>query len=114
MDDDTADELMESEDIDDDDDIDDGSGGKKSECTICKHYGQRTSGKLERSQLFDEVGTPININLCRNHAVELFKAGQKKFLLNHYKILVDIISSDETKFLDILEKTIRGNIDQIY
>jgi len=101
------DELLEEEE-------DDSSGGKKHECTICKHYGQKTATKLERAQLFDEVGTPININLCRSHAVELFKNGQKKFLLSHYKILVDIISSDETKFLDILEKTIRGNLDEIY
>ena len=86
------------------------------ECTICKHYGERTEqpGELEREQIYDEVGTPINLLLCRKHSVDLFKKGQKKFLIQHYKILVDIISSDEVRFLDILEKTVRENLDQIY
>lgn len=111
MSDDLDEDLMDGE--DEQDEQDKGSG-KKFECTICKHIGQKTNGKLERAQLFDEVGTPISIQLCRNHSVELFKFGQKKFLINHHKILTDIISSDETKFLDILEKTIRGNINEIY
>lgn len=86
------------------------------ECTICKHYGERTElpSGLEKEQIYDEVGTPVNILLCRQHSVELFKNGQKKFLIKHYKILVDIISSDEVKFLDILEKTVRENLDEIY
>lgn len=89
---------------------------KKVECTICKHYGDETddSKMLERTKIFDESGNPVNIILCRKHSVELFKLGQKKFLLTHYKILVDIIASDETKFLDILEKTIKSNADKIY
>ena len=84
------------------------------ECTICKHYGEATSGEVEKAQIFDEVGTPVNIYLCRTHGVELFKRGQRKFLINHYRILVDIISSDETKFLDVLERTIQENKDDIY
>jgi hypothetical protein len=86
------------------------------DCTICKHYGEPTldSKTLERAQLFDESGTALNIHLCRKHAVELFKNGQRKFLVSHYKILVDIISSDEMKFISILEKTIRSNMDDIY
>ncbi len=88
----------------------------EKECTICKHYGERTDSprNLEKEQIYDEVGTPVNILLCRKHAVDLFKNGQKKFLIKHYKILVDIISSDEVKFLDILEKTVRENLDEIY
>lgn len=86
------------------------------ECTICKHYGQSTEApdSLEKEQIYDEVGTPVNILLCRKHSVDLFKSGQRKFLIKHYKILVDIISSDEVKFLDILEKTIKENLDEIY
>lgn len=88
----------------------------QKECTICKHYGMpnQSPETLERAQVYDEVGTPVNILLCRNHAVELFQTGQKRFLVSHYKILVDIISSDEMKFLDILEKTVRDNLDDIY
>ncbi len=86
------------------------------DCTICKHYGEETLdvANLEKEQIFDELGSPIGIMLCRKHSVELFKLGQKKFLVKHYKILVDIISSDEMKFLDILEKTVRENMDEIY
>lgn len=102
-----------SDEFDDQPDRTDEDQGKK-ECTICKHIGKQTQGNLERAQLFDEVGTPVNILLCRAHAVELFKSGQKKFLINHYQILVDVISSDETKFLDVLERTVRSNMDEIY
>ena len=86
------------------------------DCTICKHYGEDSKDQksMEKAQLFDEMGTPLNIVLCRKHAVELFKSGQKKFLITHYKILVDLISSDEMKFIDILEKTVRSNMDEIF
>tara|TARA_Y100000748_G_C15452128_1_gene471381 strand:+ start:375 stop:701 length:327 start_codon:yes stop_codon:yes gene_type:complete len=86
------------------------------ECTICKHYGIRTENpdSLEKEQIYDEVGTPVTIMLCRKHSVDLFRNGQRKFLVQHYKILVDIISSDEVKFLDILERTVRDNLDDIY
>ena len=89
---------------------------KKHECTICKHYGDETddSKPLEKTKVFDESGNPVNILLCRKHSVQLFKLGQKKFLLSHYKILVDIIASDETKFLDVLEQTIKSNADKIW
>lgn len=82
---------------------------KKRECTICKHYGRKTpdDGMLERTQVYDETGSPVPIMLCKAHSVELFKKGQKKFLLSHYKILVDLVASDEPKFLEILEKTIK-------
>jgi len=85
-------------------------------CTICKHYGEETdtTHELDRQELFDEVGTPVSILLCQNHAVELFKSGQRRFLVSHYKILIDIISSDEVKFLEILEKTVKKNFDDIY
>lgn len=86
------------------------------ECTICKHYGEKTDANedLDKQVIFDEVGTPVTITLCRKHAVDLFKSGQRRFLVQHYKILVDIISSDEVKFLDILEKTVRNNLEDIY
>lgn len=85
-------------------------------CTICKHYGEANfeEKNLEKAQLFDETGTALNIFLCRKHAVELFKNGQRKFLVDHYKILVDLISSDEMKFIEILQKTVRENMDDIF
>lgn len=88
----------------------------EKECTICKHYGKPTDDPevLEKAQIYDEVGTPVSINLCRQHSVDLFRQGQKKFLVQHYKILVDIVSSDEVKFLELLEQTVRNNLDDIY
>lgn len=89
---------------------------KKRECTICKHYGKETANpdQLERTQVYDETGTPVPIKLCKVHSVELFKKGQKSFLLGHYKILVDLVASDEPKFLEVLEKTVRKYPDKIY
>lgn len=88
---------------------------KKRECTICKHYGKPTEDvkNLERTNLFDEGGNPVPVNLCRSHSVQLFQKGQKKFLISHYRILTDLIASDEPKFLEVLERTIRNNLDLI-
>ena len=88
---------------------------KKKECTICKHYGDKTDDpdKLERAQLFDENGNPVPVQLCRSHNVELFQMGQKKFLCSHYRILVDLIDSDEPKFLAVLEQVIQANPDLV-
>ena len=88
---------------------------KKRECTICKHSGLETpnSEELETSSLYEDDGTPIKILLCRKHAVQLFKLGQKSFLLAHYRILVDLIDSDEKKFINILDKTVRKFPDSI-
>jgi hypothetical protein len=86
------------------------------ECTICKHYGLPTqdSEQLERTSLYDEMGTGVPINLCRKHAVELFKLGQKRFLVAHYRILLEVVQSDEHKFLEVLEMTVKENLDLIY
>lgn len=88
---------------------------KKRECTICKHYGKPTvkPEELERTSLFDEAGNSIPVKLCRTHSVQLFQSGQKKFLISHYKILTDLIDSDEPKFLELLEKTVKVNLNQL-
>lgn len=85
----------------------------EEQCTICKHYGISMTEGIERAYIYDESGNPVGIKLCPAHSVELFKRGQKRFLVNHYKILTDLVSSDETKFLDILEKTVRSNSGSI-
>jgi hypothetical protein len=89
--------------------------GKKRECTICKHYGFAAPSEpnLEVSPLYEEGGELINILLCRKHSVQLFKLGQKSFLLAHYRILIDLIDSDEKKFINILDKTVRKFPDSI-
>lgn len=86
------------------------------ECTVCKHYGLETGQpeKLEQTKLFDEGDRVVTVLLCRKHSVDLFKQGQKKFLLEHYQILNEVINSDEPKFIELLEKTYRSNMDRIF
>jgi hypothetical protein len=88
---------------------------KKKECTICKHSNLVTpvGEDLENSFLYEDNGDPIRIQLCRKHSVQLFKLGQKSFLLAHYRILVDLIDSDEKKFINILDKTVRKFPDSL-
>lgn len=85
-------------------------------CVICRHYGyeQDKSTDYDRASLFNENAKEVVIKLCKVHAIELFKIGQKKFLLNHYKILVDIVDSDDLNFLEILEETVKKNINSLY
>lgn len=85
------------------------------QCTICKHYGLATPSpnKVERVSLFDGEES-ISIMLCQAHSVEIFKSGQKKFLLAHHKILEEVVSSDSPKFLELLEKTFKENYHELY
>lgn len=87
----------------------------KHYCVICKHYGiyHPEGTYLERTQIYDEEGIAVPILLCKKHSVELFKRGQKMFLVSHYKILVDLMDSDDIKFLEVLEKTVKRNQDKI-
>jgi len=91
---------------------------KSRECTICKHLGKKTYEdlELEAGFLYNELDgpAPVRVRLCRPHSVELFKLGQKKFLLNYKKILFDLVNSDEMEFVKILERTVRNNLDAIY
>ncbi len=84
-------------------------------CTICKHYGRQTPSteKLEKATLFNEEETVV-IHLCRSHSVDLFKNGQKNFLLAHHKILQEVVSSDSPDFLELLEKVFKENYHELY
>lgn len=89
---------------------------KSRECTICKHHGLETAQpeKLEKEKLFDDDDSFVQILLCRKHSVDLFKMGQKKFLTEHYQILNEVVNSDEPKFIELLDKTYRANMDKIF
>ena len=88
----------------------------KCKCVICRHYGQEEddSNKYEMASIFDKNGKEVRIQLCSVHAVELFKNGQKKFLMGHYKILLEVMDSNDTDFLEILENTVKKNMNTIY
>lgn len=82
---------------------------KERECTICKHYGNETpkGENPETAKLFDDNGEAVPVQLCRTHSVQLFKLGQKSFLLAHYRILVGLMDTDEKKFINLLDRTVR-------
>lgn len=88
----------------------------KCKCIICRHYGQEKddSDQYERSSIYSESGRELVINLCKVHDIELFKIGQRKFLTSHYKILAEVVDSNDTTFLEILEETVKKNINSIY
>lgn len=90
----------------------------KKICTICKHLGKDVEAAevVEIGYLFDDIqaGSAVKIRLCRKHSVELFKQGQRKFLIDYRRILFDLVNSDEMEFIKILEKTVKANLDSIY
>jgi hypothetical protein len=92
--------------------------GKIKACTICKHLGKNVaeSTELEASFLYNDIENPasVKIRLCRAHSVQLFKLGQKKFLLHHKQILYDLVNSDEMDFVRILERTLHKNQNSMY
>ena len=85
-------------------------------CTICKHYGKyhEDTSTLEKASLYDERGEPIPIMLCKKHGHDLFKMGQRLFLMSHHRILNDILETDDIKFVDMLEKVVRQNYNEIF
>lgn len=87
---------------------------KDPRCVICKHLDVRLSGNLNHNFVYGEEGAPIRVLLCRRHEVELFKSGQKKFFLNYYRILLEVIDSDEVEFMRLFERTVHEHINDIY
>ncbi|MCT4642310.1 MAG: hypothetical protein N4A33_08440 [Bacteriovoracaceae bacterium] len=89
---------------------------KSKECTICKHYGKEVEQTevMDHTSIYDNMGNAVPIVLCREHSVDLFKKGQKKFLMSHYQILVDLVDSNEKRFLEVLEQTVKKNVDALY
>jgi hypothetical protein len=80
-------------------------------CTICKHYGSHDEDLkgLEMATIYDELGNKVILPLCREHSIDLFKQGQRKFLMSHYKILIDLVDTDNKKFIDVLRTTVKKN-----
>lgn len=88
-------------------------------CVICKHLDGKHldvphSGDLAYNHVYGGDGSSVRVLLCRSHEVELFQNGQKRFFLQYYQILNDVISSDEAAFMRLFEKTVRANLNEIY
>lgn len=78
-------------------------------CTVCQCYGQhepiRKNDMFEET-VYDERGFPVYTTLCRYHAVELFRLGQKKFFVKHFSKAKDIIADDfrNTRFYNLMDR----------
>ena len=66
---------------------------RKDHCCICK-FKPDHSHKNGEDSIFDSKGNSINITLCYTHSVELFKTGQKAFLLRHKNSFSEKIGSE--------------------
>lgn len=87
----------------------------KKKCTVCKYYNKNHfDQQLEGAEIYDYNGLRIPLLLCRKHSVDLFKVGQRRFLLDHYKILVGLVGFEDYRFLEVLHKNYRNNSDDIY
>ena len=73
------------------------SSQSKKYCSICQCYGvhEETAPEyLSVEKVYDEKGNTVKATLCRTHAVELFKIGQKNFFVKHHNRAQDIIVDD--------------------
>ena len=88
---------------------------QKCQCTLCKYYGNFNGySDTYQEKVFDEAGRSIVVNLCRSHAIELFRLGQKNFFLRHYKITTDVIGTNDSAFLNLMIKTVHKFKDAVY
>lgn len=87
---------------------------KDTKCIICKHKDLPVSSKYSHEMIFDDKGNSVDITLCHGHSVDLFKSGQKNFLLKHHDILHSIISSEDSKFIRVLTQTARTYFHLLY
>lgn len=79
-------------------------------CTICKFYDAANGNNVsDREMVFDESGNSIKVDLCRHHAVELFRMGQRKFFVNHSRIAQNIIGFDEDRLIGLMLRTASRN-----
>lgn len=57
-------------------------------CIACK------STASETAKVFNQAGIEVTINLCREHDIELYKAGQIKFMAK-YSVKIEKSESDD-------------------
>lgn len=51
-------------------------------CFICKYKGQ-TNTDTYGNEIYEPRGRSLTILLCYNHTIDLFKIGQKNFIVKH-------------------------------
>lgn len=89
---------------------------RNRECVICSHLGDNNYSKdsLEVMSLFSEYGHEHKFLFCKNHSIELFKLGQKKFLLNYMNILADVMETNNPEFLTLLEQYVKRYYHEVH
>ncbi|MCO4753669.1 MAG: hypothetical protein KC478_04270 [Bacteriovoracaceae bacterium] len=87
---------------------------KDKRCVICKHMDSLGTDNLNYNHVYSETGQRIDVLLCRKHDVELFQMGQRAFFLKHHKMLLNVVGSDEGKFISLMGRTVQKYYNQIY
>jgi hypothetical protein len=68
---------------------------KKKRCLICKYTKPDLDQEVTTSSVYPTEGEPLKFYLCRTHAVELFRKGQKSFLASHYPMFKAYYGNEE-------------------
>lgn len=83
-------------------------------CTVCKLKALSFTPRASEGSYIYKNDKEIRVNLCVSCSVSLFKKGQKKFLLDNYKILSNqFIDNDESAFIEVLLECVHKNKDQL-
>lgn len=69
---------------------------KSIRCLICKYmsYNMENMGPY-RGVIYNHLGKPIELNMCRGHEQELFLLGQYRFLDKYEKRRTDLMEVDK-------------------
>ncbi len=71
---------------------------KDNRCFICK-FRQQTTTIAFYDTIYDGEGNGRLIGLCYSHSVELFKVGQRNFILRHRNVLANTFGFEEDSAL---------------
>jgi len=56
---------------------------KDHRCAVCKYQGDHNEKKIYLEPIWRDNGLPFKIALCYMHSWELFRMGQKNFLMSY-------------------------------
>jgi len=68
---------------------------KKPRCLICKYTKPNEEQMVKVNYLYPGSDKSIRIILCESHSVELFKSGQRAFLIQYYSLFQGFYGNEE-------------------
>ncbi len=87
---------------------------KKLKCAVCSLYGVENEKDISRELLFKDEGEDFPVLLCRQHSVELFKQGQKRFCIHHFETANQIVVAENSTFLNFILEIAKKNKGKIF